>query len=181
MANPLIRILVRTRLTLASRAQGVRQIERQRDRYLALAAGLDPAAGARPVRVPAMIGVDEDMRGWSFFQILEHNAIVNRSIASVVTSLVAGEAPRGPGAIDPKHGVMPADGAGPEQVTAFIASVDDYLASLTTLGRLRGTRRSQHPVFGSFDAHMWHGMLGFHLSLHVKQAREAIRLARANG
>ena len=32
-----------------------------------------------------MRGVDEDMRRWSFFMILEHNAIVNRSItASVV-------------------------------------------------------------------------------------------------
>jgi hypothetical protein len=114
-----------------------------------------------------MPGVDPDMRQWSFFQLLEHNAIVNRSITAVVTSLASNEEPTGAGAIDPKRDVLPAADAGPAQVAR--------------LGRLRGTRRKVHPVFGPFDAHRWHGMLGFHLAIHLGQARRIVAGAGGGG
>ena len=58
-----------------------------------------------------MSGVDEDMRRWSFFMILEHNAIVNRSITASVVQLANGESLTGQATIDVKKGVMPSGAA----------------------------------------------------------------------
>jgi hypothetical protein len=59
--------------------------------------------------------------------------------------------------------------------------VTDYLDELPSLGPLRGTRTSEHPVFGTFDAHRWHCMVGFHLLLHRRQAARVVRGANAPG
>lgn len=40
---------------------------------------------------------------------------------------------------------------------------------------LRGTAKYPHPLFGLYDAHMWHAMFGFHLKLHYKQAQMLVR------
>jgi hypothetical protein len=133
-------------------------------------------SGVKPVMVPSMIGVDPEMRGWSFFQILEHNTIVNRSIAAMVEALALGKEPSGAALINPKTDVLPKDLSGPEQTSLFRQSVDDYLDLLTALPSLCGTAQRMHPVFGSFDAHKWHCMLGFHLGLHLKQAETVLTL-----
>jgi len=122
------------------------------------------------ITVLPMIGVDPEMRGWSFFQILEHNAIVNRSISATVEALALGKPPSGAALINPKSDVLPKGVSGPEQVEEFRRSVDDYLSMLAELPSLRGTAETTHPVFGSFDAHKWHCMFGFHLGLHLRQA-----------
>jgi hypothetical protein len=98
MSNLFLRIAVRTWFTLTSRDQASTQIQKLCDRYLALAALIDAEGGLLVVPVPKMLGVDEDMRNWSFFNILEHNAIVNRSFTSIIESLVRGEEPEGAGA-----------------------------------------------------------------------------------
>ena len=54
---------------------------------------------------------------------------------------------------------------------AFRQTVDDHLEAILPLGKLRGTVKRPHPVFGDFDAHQWHCMFGFHLMIHFKQAR----------
>jgi hypothetical protein len=122
-----------------------------------------------------MIGIDEDMRNWSFFMILEHNTIVNRSISSVVQSLARGEEPTGLGAIDPKKDVMPSRNPGAEQIQAFCTSIEDHLRIISDLRRLRGSITKQHPIFGEFDAHSWHCMFAFHLQIHSKQADYVVR------
>ena len=137
---------------------------------MTLAERVNSETGAQAVTVPRMPGVDEDMRNWSFFMILEHNAIVNRSIAKVVQDLACGVEPTGAGNIDPKRDVMPSGSAGKEQIGAFQSSVEDYLQLVSELGPLRGTLTKRHPVFGMFDAHQWHCMLGFHLMIHRRQA-----------
>jgi hypothetical protein len=116
------------------------------------------------------MGVDEDMRDWSFFMILEHNTIVNRSVAGVVRSLALGEDLPASARIDPKRDVMPSADPGAEQVEAFRDSVESHLATVARLPGLRRTSRLPHPVFGDLDAHGWHCMFGLHLEIHLKQA-----------
>jgi hypothetical protein len=154
------------------------QIQKFCENYLELAKMINERSGALTVLVPRMLGIDEDMRNWSFFMILEHNAIVNRSITSIVKSLVRGEEPKGAGAIDPKRDVMPSRNPGEEQIEAFRSSVEDHLTVISGLSPLRGTSTKRHPIFGQFDAHRWHCMFGFHLLVHYKQAKYVIRKIR---
>ena len=176
MSNPLIRSIIRTRFLLTSREKASGMIRRNADAYMDLADRFGPASAIEPVIVPPMIGVDPEMRGWSFFQLLEHNVIVNRSIAAMVEALALGKEPAGAALIDPKTDVLPKRLSGPEQVQAFRSSVDDYLALISTLPELWGTAERPHPVFGPFDAHKWHCMFGLHLGLHLNQARKILSL-----
>ena len=168
MLSLFVKLLIRTRFKLSSSKKVCAQIRKTADAYLALAKTVDPERGAEPHEVPAMFGVDEDMRNWSFFMTLQHNVIVNRSITSLIESLSRGEVPEG---IDPKRDVMPASGAGAEQADAFRDSIDGHLETIARLGKLRGTAKKRHPIFGMLDAHGWHCMFGLHLTLHVKQAQ----------
>jgi len=178
MSNPLIRSVIRTRFLLISREQVSRMIRRNADAYLDLADRFGSTSAMEPVTVPTMIGVDPEMRGWSFFQILEHNVIVNRSISAMVEALALGKEPTGAALINPKTDVLPKGLYGPEQVDAFRVSVDDHLALVAKLPELKGTAERPHPVFGPFDAHKWHCMFGLHLGLHLHQARKILSLLR---
>ena len=71
---------------------------------------------------------------------------------------------------NPKTDVMPGPDPGEEQVAAFRGSVEAHLAAVEQLGKLRGTRKKRHPVFGMLDAHGWHCMFALHLQVHLKQA-----------
>ena len=174
MSNLFLKAAVRTWFALTSRNQATKRIRSALGDYLALAQKGSPETGAQAITVPRMPGVDEDMRNWSFFMILEHNAIVNRSITKIVEDLARGVEPTGEGKIDPKHDVMPSVSPGIEQIPVFQSSVEDYLQRVSVLGPLRGTLTKRHPVFGMFDAHQWHCMLGFHLMIHRKQAEYVV-------
>ena len=176
MKHSLVRALVCARMALTSRDRASRQIRRSLLEYRGLYAGVGEDEARLPITVPPMMGVDEEMRSWSLFMILEHNVIVNRSITAIVQSLAAGEEPGGAGAIDPKRDVMPSANPGPEQIAAFRESVERHLAVVEALPKLRGTLRKRHPVFGLLDAHGWHCMFGLHLQIHFWQAEEAVRV-----
>lgn len=169
MANPVIKAILRTRFGLTSRASANTQTEKLLTDYLRLAQGLDERSGSEPVTVPPMLGVDEDMRGWSFFMILRHNTMVNNSISANIRRLALGE-PASTKRIDPKKDFMPAAECGIEQIAIFKASILTHLESVKSLGELRGTETSMHPLFGPFDAHKWNCMFAFHLKVHLKQA-----------
>ena len=139
--------------------------------YLKLADQLPAEAGQRCIEVPSMPGIDEDMRKWSYFMVLEHNAIVNRAITATVVQLARGEAPSGAAMIDPEKDVMPSASAGDSQIEFFADSVRQHLDAVKDLKSLRGTKTASHPVFGAFDAHQWNCMFAFHLDLHLRQAR----------
>jgi len=175
----MMKIAVRVWFAMTSRAMADSRIERMLDRYLALSQKIDGDCGSMPVTVPAMPGVDEDMRNWSFYMLLEHHAIVNRSITSIMQSMVLNQQPSGAGDIDPKKDVMPSATAGPEIIDAFQQSIVDHLKSVGQMNRLRGTLKSRHPLFGNFNAHDWHCMFGFHLMVHYKQAKLVIQKACA--
>lgn len=171
MGGWLLRTMVRLKFSLTSRERASRQIAQLRDDYLNLASKVSPKEGTRLVYVSSMPGVDEDMRDWSFFMLLEHNTIVNLSISSIVKSLASGQAFTGPALINPKTDVMPSAHAGPEAVEAFRNSVDEHLAMIGLLAQSMGQGTKRHPVFGDLDPHQWHCMFGFHLWIHRRQAR----------
>ena len=172
MSNILLNAAVRTSFLLTSRERGAQKTQALLQEYLRLSHGLSDEAGRRCVKVPWMPGIDEDMRKWSYFIILEHNAIVNRAITATVVQLARGEAPSGAAMIDMKKDVMPSTLAGYSQIEFLADSVKD-------LKSLRGTKTAPHPVFGAFDAHQWNCMFAFHLDLHLRQARFVV--ARAVG
>jgi hypothetical protein len=176
MSNPVIKAVIRTRFLLTSREKASGLIRNSADAYLRLAECFDGARGAMPARVPSMIGMDPEMRDWSFFQVLEHNAIVNRGIAATVEALALGRELSGAALMNPKTDVLPKGLSGPEQLEAFRRSVEDYLLMVGTLPVLRGTAETPHPVFGPFDAHKWHCMFGLHLGLHLRQAEKLLSL-----
>ena len=98
-------------------------------------------------------------------------------VIPLVEDLARGVEPSGEGDIDPKHDVMPSASPGIEQIQLFQDSVEDYLQRVSKLGPLRGTLTKRHPVFGMFDAHQWHCMLGFHLMIHRRQAEYVVSKA----
>ena len=168
--NPLIKLAVRRKFALTTRGQAMNQARKALDSYMVLAMTLSEEAGKVPVRVPAMRGVDEDMRDWSFFMLLEHNLIVNRSITTRIKTLVTGEASPALEGFDAKKDVMPSAITGSPQVAAFKRSINEHVKLVSSLSQLRGTATSQHPIFGTFDAHQWNCMLSFHLQIHLRQA-----------
>ena len=170
-------VAVRTKFACTSRAGATKTVAREMERTLAMAEVLGPKLSARGHEVPAMPGVDEDMRGWSLHQILEHNAIVNEQIRQVVESLHGGRPLVSD--FDAKHDTIPSFAPGEGAVVRFRDSVAAHLRMVEGLGQLRGTVRQRHPLFGFLDAHGWHCMFGFHLFLHRRQAEKLGRLLRA--
>ena len=168
-----IRALVRLKFRTTPRAAARRWVVRERDAYHALAPRFEGGRATARARVPALPGVDEEMRDWSFAMILRHNVIVNDAMTAVVAALAGGRpVPRG---FDPKRDVIPAPDVGPEQLRAFDRSIDRHLDAVAPFPRLRGTATHPHPLFGPLDAHGWHCMFALHLGLH---RRQAARLAR---
>jgi hypothetical protein len=176
MSNLIIRGVIRTKFVMTSREKASQMIRCKAEAYLKIAEQIGAVSSSKQVTVPPMIGVDPEMRGWSVFQIMEHNAIVNRIIAKSVEKLAKGEDPTPERPINHKTDVLPKGLSGPEQIEDFRESVDSYLSMIATLPKLRGTAETPHPVFGSFDAHKWHCMFGFHLGLHLKQAEKVVSL-----
>ena len=166
----LLQIPVQMLFHLTPRDRALQQTRVRSAEYLDLVRKAGAGAGVAR-NVPKMMGVDEDMRDWSLFQLLEHNTIVNRSITRLICELSEGVPPAEMTRIDPKRDVMPSAGPGEEQVEAFRLSVEDFLDRVGPLSGLRNTIRIPHPVFGRFNAHQWTCMLGFHLSVHLRQAR----------
>jgi hypothetical protein len=169
MSNPIIKTLIRTRFALTSSEAASAQAMKHLNSYLQLAQGVSEVAGSEPVTVPPMLGVDEDMRGWSFFMLLRHNTIVNHAISANVKRLALGE-PEPKKKFHIKKDVMPEAESGIEQIALFKSSVLSHLGAVKSLGELRGTETTNHPLFGSFDAHKWHCMFAFHMHIHLKQA-----------
>ena len=179
MSNLLIKTAIRALFTITSHAKALQKSEVLLRRYEELADRISKEAGQLCVEVPPMRGVDEDMRKWSFFMILEHNVIVNRSITATIVQLARGEELSGPATLNPKKDVMPSSAADESQVRAFADSVTRHIEAVKNLKRLRGTGTSPHPIFGQFDAHKWNCMFAFHLGLHLPQAEYVVGKAKA--
>ncbi len=171
MNNPITGFFLRTVFRLTPRKTASRQALRFGTIYTRLAEEISPEAGRTVVEVPRMAGVDTDMTHWSYFMLLEHNAIVNQRITHLVQHLASGGQPASLPAVDPKRDVLPSPSAGPEQIENFSNSVRRHIEAVRLLGRLRGSAHYPHPLFGPFDAHLWHCMFGFHLRIHLRQAR----------
>jgi len=177
----IIRKVVRWKLKSTSMMQAIEQAQAHRDVYVNLAEQLTEEQLLRSVLVPPMRGVDENMRAWSFYELLEHNAIVNRAMSSTIEQLLKGVASEdfsGAAVIDAKHDVLP-NRADPQALPDFLHSIDEHLSLLSkhNADELKRTGRSKHPLFGSFNAHMWSSMFSFHLEIHLKQAKCIVELS----
>jgi hypothetical protein len=95
---------------------------------------------------------------------------VNRSITAIVCQLARGIPLSGAAAIDTKRDVMPTGSADEGILHAFLDSISSHHIEVKKLDRLRGTKKSLHPVFGAFDAHQWNCMFALHLAIHLPQA-----------
>jgi hypothetical protein len=178
MKTFMINYLVRAQFAMTSRNRVLEQTKKIQQSYEKLAEGLSHEIGSRCVLVPPMLGIDENMRNWSFYMILEHNTIVNRTITAIIEQLFQGESLSGVAAINPKTAVMPSKSPGVEQIQMFKQSIKNHLMVVQELGKLRGTKTAPHPIFGAFDAHKWQCMFPFHLKLHYRQADFVIRMAQ---
>jgi hypothetical protein len=178
MSNFFITHFVRTMFVFTSRERAIIQAQTFLEKYLMLANGLTLEAGQRSVEVPPMPGVDEDMRRWSFYMILEHNMIVNRSISAIIRQLARNEPLSGAAIIDPKKDVMPSQTAGEEQLGLFRDSVNEHMEMVKGIGKLRGTKTKAHMIFGDFDAHKWNCMFSFHLKIHYNQAKHVVNAVK---
>ena len=175
MQEKLIKTAVRSIFFFTGRERAQNQMRVMLEEYTGLAQAINRDERLIPVKVPPMRGVDEDMRNWSLDMILEHNRIVNRSISATVQQLSRGEPLTGAAVIDQKTDVMPSHRPEDTVLEKFQDSVTDHLAALKTLGRLRGTRKTPHCIFGDFDAHQWNCMFAFHLKLHFDQASHVVQ------
>jgi hypothetical protein len=174
MREIILQTIVRLKFTLTSRDAASSQARKEMERTVQLCSAVEPSQAARSVRVPSMAGIDEEMRDWSLFMILEHNTIVNRAITSLVGKLAWREAVDD--TFDMKKDVIPAKHADAGAMGEFRSSVEDYLRMIPELPTLRGTGKYRHPVFADLDAHGWHCMLAFHLMLHRRQSEKIVKI-----
>ncbi|WP_136798942.1 DinB family protein [Desulfosediminicola ganghwensis] len=174
MGNLLLKTVIQTLFFLTSRKKVREQTIEFQARYNNMAKELTAAAGATQVLVPPMPGVDENMRNWSYYQLLEHNRLVNEAITASTEQLAKNQPLSGKAKINPATDVLPADDIGIEAVEGFNRSVDEHLSVIDALDQLRNTATAPHPLFGTFDAHRWNCMFAFHLRIHLKQAQKII-------
>jgi len=180
MSNLLVSTAIRSLFALRSREHVARRCQQLSEEYQDVATGVSDEVGKTSVLVPPLTGVDEDMRNWSFFEVLEHNLIVNRCITATVCQLAHGEPLSGAARLDPKKDVMPSGSVDGAIIGAFVESIASHIAEVGKLGPLRGTNKSNHPVFGPFDAHRWNCMFAFHLGLHLPQVKLILSKAKSD-
>lgn len=142
----------------------------ERDRITQLTQGTPATAAAQRVLIPRLPGLEDSSRDWSEWMTLDHLCIVNTQIAGVISLLIQGQTPLGPGAstaaVKPR---TTADEAVREQ---FHLSCDQLLASASEWlpGENRHLRvRYRHPWFGELDARQWLAMAAMHLGIHRRQ------------
>ncbi|MEO0416368.1 MAG: hypothetical protein AAF226_15585, partial [Verrucomicrobiota bacterium] len=128
-------------------------------------------------RVPAMPGVDPEMRDWSMYEMLEHNRIVNVELTQMMQSVL--DTGRYETDFDAKHDVLPQGEVGASVVAEFQESSEAYLHVVRKFPKLKGVGSMPHPVFGQFDAHKYFCMFGFHLALHRRQAEKICSILKA--
>lgn len=179
MSNIVLRTAIHTLFSFSGRRRVSEQCVKLSENYERLFDGVTKEIGMLRVEVPRMRGVDEDMRNWSFFELLEHNTIVNRSITATVCQLAEGIPLSGSATIDLKKDVMPTGSPDKSILQTFLDSITFHIDEVKKLDRLSGTKKSKHPVFGPFDAHKWNCMFSFHLGLHLPQAEFIAKTAKA--
>jgi len=174
MANWFIKKIVRFKFSQMSRVKADYVIHQATMNYRQLLLDFDALAG-RQKQVPKMLGVDEDMRGWSYYMILEHNLLVNQRILNVQKEIIEGIIDEADEQFNPKKDVMPTVLLGNKIIDPFFESIDHYVDYMSAHKQPSLENTKDHPIFGVFTAHQWHCMFGFHLELHVKQAKALLK------
>ncbi len=142
----------------------------ERDRITQLTQGTPTTAAAQRVLIPRLPGLEDSSRDWSEWMTLDHLCIVNTQIAGVISLLIQGQTPPGPGAST--AAVKPRTAVDEAVLEQFHLSCDQLLASAREL--LSGENphlqaRYRHPWFGALDARQWLVMAAMHLGIHRRQ------------
>lgn len=179
-ASWIMRKVIQWKFRMTSREQGIAKIQAHLQAYLDLLNELTDEQACQRVKVDKMSGVDEDMREWSLCENIEHNTIVNHALKARIISLLSGESSDEYKNFDIKKDVMPGLGEpfGKSDIDQFIASVEGYLAAIAEYESLKTAATAEHPIFGTFNAHQFHILFGFHLGLHLKQASAVVDLLK---
>jgi DinB superfamily len=136
------------------------------ERVLSLAQTVSAEQGAVPMLIDRVIGIEDSSRGWSVFMVLDHLRIVNEGIASIIEALTQDR----PFAEEVRiQDVKPSPTSGPETIERFVASVENYEAAVTRLGKFGRNMRHPHPWFGPMTAHDWHCLAAIHSWVHRRQ------------
>jgi hypothetical protein len=164
--------VVRTAANLLPKDRLTQLFREEAERVIAMARGLDEAAGRKPVLVRRHFGIEDSSRHWSVYMTLEHLVIVNSAIAATLPRLFSG--------LDMVDEVRvaefkPVPEAGPEQLEDLAKVVDRYTDMVDKLGNLHAGIRFAHPWFGELSAAQWHALAALHNSLHRRQVQRIVR------
>ncbi|AOS43873.1 hypothetical protein Verru16b_00931 [Lacunisphaera limnophila] len=154
------------------RGQAEAMIHAECDALIALAGDCDPAAGARPVLIPRLPGLEDSSRHWSVFMTLEHLRIVNAAVTETIGLLAAGQIPAQPAST---AAVKPAPGIDARVIKAFGRGCNELTLAAAAVPELRTAHRFPHPWFGPLDAAGWYFLAAFHLRLHRRQVETILR------
>jgi hypothetical protein len=159
----------------ASRDGTTRLFVAEAEKALDLARGLPAAEASRPVLIRRVRGMEDSSRNWSVFMALEHLAIVNAAIATLILRLCIGRETTGAVRIED---VKPRREAGPEQIAELEAVIARYGEVVAEHGDLRTAKRYPHPWFGPLTARQWHALSAMHNRIHRIQIERIIQTLR---
>lgn len=145
---------------------------RETGRIEQLAEPLPAEIGSRQVLIRRLRGLEDSSRNWSVFMTLEHLAIVNESVAGVITALAAGLV--APGAAS-TAALKPSPAAGPSALARFRSATEAVRSAARNVPDLKTRIAYAHPWFGPLDAAGWHFMAAFHQQLHRRQIERILQ------
>jgi hypothetical protein len=161
-----LRIFFRVACSMISRNAGLQWFKFESEKILALARRVPEGAGAIPVLINRIVGIEDSSRNWSVYMVLDHLRIVNEGITLIIDDLTHD---RPVGQEVRIQDVKPSPKSGPDTIERFVTSVENYEAAVTRLGTLGRNTRHAHPWFGPMTAHDWHCLAAIHSWVHRRQ------------
>jgi hypothetical protein len=160
------RLFFRLSRRSTSREKTIHLFAQYQGEILRLVRSCSPEIAAQRVLIRRLRGLEDSSRYWSVYMTLDHLRIVNLAIASIISSLVAGQVP--PQVVSTAD-VKPDPQVDSSVVLAFEDSCRKFAQVIADSPNLATPHQYAHPWFGPLDAASWHFLAGFHLNLHRKQ------------
>ena len=149
-------------------------LDREAQKLLGLAAGLDEEQLSRRVLVPPQIGLEDSSRYWSYAMVLEHLAIMGRAVTEVIVELTHGRSRSKPVRTADLKPV--GEQAAAEAIEEFGRLIKSFRrCTLSDIGDRHSPTRFKHPWFGPLTARQWISFAPFHQRIHIRQAKKILR------
>lgn len=159
---------------LSSRAIASARFKREATRILAQAQKLDAALAAKQVFVERIKGLEENCRHWSLLMTLDHLAMINTAVLTIVESLLQ-NIPLAPNFS--RAEAKPKLEQSIFTIERFRKITEQYLERVDRAPTLHSTIKHTHHQFGPLDAHGWHCLAGIHQQVHRKQIERIVVIA----